>query len=131
MGTVKIGGKLVGDGQPCFIVGEIGINHNGDLGLAKKLIDVATVAGCGAVKFQKRTVDVVYAPAELATPRESPFGTTNGDLKRALEFGQEEYEEIDKYCKNKIHGSHLAGTRRPWILWTALIRRATRSPRPH
>ena len=102
MGTVKIGGKLVGDGQPCFIVSEIGINHNGDIDLAKKLIDVAAVAGCDAVKFQKRTVDVVYTPEELAAPRENPFGPTNGDLKRGLEFGPEDYEELNAYCKGKI-----------------------------
>jgi N-acetylneuraminate synthase len=97
--TVKIGRKLVGDGQPCYVIAEIGINHNGDIDLAKRLISVAVAAGCDAVKFQKRTVDVVYTPEELAKPRESPFGDTNGDLKRGLEFGQEEYEDIDAYCK--------------------------------
>jgi len=102
MSTVKIGSNLVGDGQPCFIVAEIGINHNGDLELAKKLIDLAAFAGCNAVKFQKRTVDVVYTPAELAALRENPFGPTNGDLKRGLEFGQEQYETINAYCKKKI-----------------------------
>ena len=60
MSTVRVGDKLVGDGQPCFIVAEIGINHNGDIDLAKRLISVAVAAGCDAVKFQKRTVDVVY-----------------------------------------------------------------------
>lgn len=99
--TVKIGDQLVGDGQPCFIVAEIGINHNGSVDIAKKLIDAAVLAGCDAVKFQKRTVDVVYTPAELATPRENPFGPTNGDLKRGLEFGEKEYGEIDSYCKEK------------------------------
>ena len=69
--------------------------------IAKKLIDVASLAGCEAVKFQKRTVDVVYTAEELAKPRESPFGETNGDLKRALELGQAEYEEIDAYCRAK------------------------------
>jgi N-acetylneuraminate synthase len=98
---VKIGDFLVGDGQPCFIVAEIGINHNGDLDIAKKLIDAAALGGCNAVKFQKRTVDVVYTPEELAKPRESPFGTTNGDLKRGLEFGEAEYQEIDRYCRSK------------------------------
>jgi N-acetylneuraminate synthase len=102
MSTVKIGSTLVGDGHPCFIVAEIGINHNGDIELAKKLIDLAAFAGCNAVKFQKRTVDVVYTPAELATTRENPFGPTNGDLKRGLEFGKEHYEAIDAYCKKKI-----------------------------
>lgn len=99
--TVKIGNKLVGEGQPVFIVAEIGINHNGDLEIAKKLIDASVAAGVDAVKFQKRTVDVVYTPEELARPRENPFGPTNGDLKRGLEFGEKEYEEIDRYCKEK------------------------------
>lgn len=98
---VRIGNHLVGDGHPCFIVAEIGINHNGSLELAKKLIDAAALTGCAAVKFQKRTVDVVYTPEELAKPRENPFGPTNGDLKRGLEFGQAEYEEIDRYCREK------------------------------
>jgi N-acetylneuraminate synthase len=96
---VKLGKKLVGDDQPCYVIAEIGINHNGDIDLAKRLISVAVAAGCDAVKFQKRTVDVVYTPEELAKPRESPFGTTNGDLKRGLEFDQEDYEDIDAYCK--------------------------------
>jgi N-acetylneuraminate synthase len=100
MSTVKVGGKLVGEDQPCFIVAEIGINHNGDIDLAKRLISVAVAAGCDAVKFQKRTVEVVYTAEELAKPRENPFGTTNGDLKHALEFGQEEYEEIDVFCRS-------------------------------
>jgi N-acetylneuraminate synthase len=98
---IKIGNMLVGDGHPCYVVAEIGVNHNGDINIAKKLIDVAATANCNAVKFQKRTIDVVYSAEELARPRESPFGTTNGDLKYGLEFGQEEYEEIDRYCKEK------------------------------
>ena len=92
MAEVKIGNTLVGDGHPCFIIAEIGINHNGDIEIAEKLIDLASVAGCNAVKFQKRTVDVVYSAEELAKPRETPFGDTNGDLKYGLEFGKEEYE---------------------------------------
>jgi N-acetylneuraminate synthase len=83
---VRLGDVLAGDHQPCYIIAEIGINHNGDLNLAKRLIAVAAAAGCNAVKFQKRSVDLVYTPEELAKPRESPFGSTNGDLKRALEF---------------------------------------------
>jgi len=97
--SVKFGTKRIGDGQPCYVIAEIGINHNGDIDLAKRLISVAVAAGCDAVKFQKRSVDVVYTPEELAKPRESPFGNTNGDLKRGLEFGQEEYDDIDAYCK--------------------------------
>ena len=98
--TVKIGDYLVGDNQPTCIIAEIGINHNGSLELGKKLIAAAVVAGCDAVKFQKRTVDVVYTPEELARPRENPFGSTNGDLKYGLEFGQAEYQEIAAYCKS-------------------------------
>lgn len=101
MKEVRLGDRPVGDGHPAFVLAEIGINHNGDVGVAKKLIDVAAFAGCEAVKFQKRTVDVVYTPAELAKPRESPFGETNGDLKRGLELGQAEYEEIDAYSRSK------------------------------
>lgn len=81
------------------IVAEIGINHNGDLPTALALIDTAKRCGCDYVKFQKRTVEAVYSAEELARPRESVFGKTNGDLKRGLEFGQREYEEIDRYCK--------------------------------
>lgn len=98
--TVTIGGKSVGQGQPCYVVAEIGINHNGSVDLARRLIGVAAAAGCNAVKFQKRTVEVVYTAEELAKPRESPFGDTNGALKRGLEFGREQYEEIDAYCKS-------------------------------
>ena len=99
--TVKIGNKIIGDDYPCFITAEIGINHNGDINLAKRLIDLAVFSGCDAVKFQKRTIDVVYTKEELAKERESVFGNTNGDLKRGLEFGYDEYKEIDRYCKEK------------------------------
>jgi len=98
---VKIGNWWIGDGEPCFIAAEIGINHNGDINIAQRLISAAAVAGCQAVKFQKRTIEVVYSPEELAKPRESPFGTTNGDLKRGLEFGLEQYRAIDEFCKQQ------------------------------
>lgn len=101
MKEIKIGNVIVGDNHPCYIVAEIGINHNGDIDIAKKLIDVAVDAGCNAVKFQKRTIDVVYTKEELAKPRENPFGETNGDLKYGLEFEQEQYDQIDLYCKEK------------------------------
>jgi len=101
MTEVKIGNTLVGDGHPCFIIAEIGINHNGDIDVAKRLIDLAKLSGCDAIKFQKRTIDVVYSAKELAKSRENPFGETNGDLKYSLEFGLEEYQEIDRYCKEK------------------------------
>jgi N-acetylneuraminate synthase len=116
MSTVTIGNKKLGEGYPCYVIAEVGINHNGDIDLAKRLISVAAAAGCDAVKFQKRTVDIVYTAAELATPRPNPFGDTNGDLKRGLEFGEEDYEEIAKFCKSlKI----------PWLVSTP---RSTRSP---
>lgn len=98
---IKIKDKLIGPGEPVFIVAEIGINHNGDINIAKKLIDMAVFTGCDAVKFQKRTVELIYSPEELARPRENPFGLTNGDLKRGLEFGEKEYQEIDRYCQEK------------------------------
>jgi N-acetylneuraminate synthase len=82
-----------------YIIGEIGINHNGDLAIAKDLINVAKDAGCDAVKFQKRTIDIVYTKDVLDSPRESPWGTTTRQQKEGLEFGSQEYQEIDVYCK--------------------------------
>lgn len=122
---IFIGKTRVGEGEPCFVIAEIGINHNGDMELAKSLIDVAVTAGANAVKFQTRTVDVVYTPEELAKPRPVPRhilekaiercvlpmeairrlensnfeNSTNGDLKRLLEFTDDEYHVIDAYCK--------------------------------
>ena len=84
-----------------FFTAEIGINHNGDLEIAKKLIDVAVEAGCDAVKFQKRTVEKVYSKEVLDTPRESPWGKTTREQKLGLEFGKDEYDIIDQYCKKK------------------------------
>lgn len=82
-----------------FIIAESGINHNGDVGIAKKLIDVARIAGVDAVKFQKRTIDLVYTKEFLDSPRESPWGTTQRAQKEGLEFGLDEYKEIDAYCR--------------------------------
>ena len=84
-----------------FIIAEVGINHNGDLNIAKKLIDVAKDAGADAVKFQKRTIDLVYSKEMLDMPRESPWGTTQRAQKEGLEFGFAEYQEIDAYCKER------------------------------
>lgn len=84
-----------------FIIAEIGINHNGDLDIAKKLIDVAAFSGCNAVKFQKRTVEDVYSKEDLDRPRENPWGTTNREQKLGLEFCEKEYDEINSYCKTK------------------------------
>ena len=83
-----------------LIIAEIGINHNGDLKVAKDLIDVAADAGADAVKFQKRDIDEVYTQEFLAGPRESPWGKTQREQKEGLEFGKDEYAEIDAYCKS-------------------------------
>ena len=84
-----------------FITAEIGINHNGDIEIAKKLIDIAKQCGCDAVKFQKRTVEKVYSKETLDSPRDSPWGKTTRDQKLGLEFNKNEYDEIDAYCKEK------------------------------
>ena len=84
-----------------FITAEIGINHNGDINIAKKLIDIAKNANCDAVKFQKRTVEKVYSKQVLDSPRESPWGTTTREQKLGLEFNEKEYDIIDAYCKEK------------------------------
>ena len=84
-----------------FIIAEIGINHNGDVEITKQLIDVAKDAGADAVKFQKRTIDLVYTKELLDSPRESPWGTTQREQKEGLEFGVEEYKIIDEYCRIK------------------------------
>ena len=84
-----------------FIAAEIGINHNGDVEIAKKLIDIAVSSGCDAVKFQKRTVEKVYSKEVLDGPRESPWGTTQREQKEGLEFSISDYKIIDKYCKQK------------------------------
>ena len=84
-----------------FIVAEIGINHNGDMNIAKKLIDIASDAGCDAVKFQKRNVEKVYSSDVLDFSRESPWGKTTRDQKLGLEFSIKQFSVIDKYCKKK------------------------------
>lgn len=86
------------------IIAEIGINHNGDIETAKKLIDMAKACECDAVKFQKRDIETIYTKEMLDSPRESPWGTTQREQKEGLEFGREEYDEIDRYCFHKdIH----------------------------
>lgn len=107
---IEIGKRRIGDGWPCYTVAEIGINHNGDVGIATKLVSEAAEAGADAVKFQKRTVDLVYSPEELARPRESMFGNTNGDLKRGLEFSEREYEQIYEWAA--LYGIHCFAS--PW-----------------
>jgi N-acetylneuraminate synthase len=100
--TVKIGERLVGDGQPVYIVAEIGINHNGDVDIAKRLIDAAKLAGCDAVKFQKRTPELCVPPEQRNIPRETPWGLISYmEYRYKVEFDYEQYAEIDRYCKQQ------------------------------
>ena len=82
-----------------YLIAEIGINHNGDIDVAKKLISLAKETGFDAVKFQKRDIEKVYSKEQLDTPRESPWGKTTKEQKNGLEFGKKEYDQIDEYCK--------------------------------
>jgi len=98
--TVRIGDREVGDGRPVYTVAEIGINHNGDVEIAKQLIDIAAATGVDAVKFQKRTPDIATPPDMRDTKRETPWGEmTYLDYRHRVEFGIAEYDEIDRYCK--------------------------------
>ncbi len=100
--SVLIGGRLVGHEQPAFLIAEIGINHNGDLGIAKKLIDVAVEAGCDAVKFQKRTPELCVPPDQRDIPRQTPWGLMSYlEYRHRLEFGLDEIAAIDRYCREK------------------------------
>jgi N-acetylneuraminate synthase len=99
---VRIGGKLVGPGQPVFIVAEIGINHNGDIELAKKLIDLAAETGCDGVKFQKRTPELCVPAEQRDIVRETPWGMmTYLEYRHRIEFGDDEYKVIDGYCRER------------------------------
>ena len=99
---IKIGNKLIGDGHPAYVIAEIGINHNGDLGIAKQMIDAAVHAGADAVKFQKRTPEVCTPPEQQKQMRETPWGyITYLDYRYKVEFNEEQYREIDHYCKEK------------------------------
>lgn len=100
--AVWIGNRLVGDGQPTYVVAEIGINHNGDLEIAKKLIDVAASSGCDAVKFQKRTPELCVPPEQRDVLRETPWGMmTYMEYRHRLEFDADQYAEIERHCRNK------------------------------
>lgn len=100
--SVQIGNRSIGKDHPAFIVGEIGINHNGDLNIAKRLIDTAVLAGCDAVKFQKRTPERAVPPHQRDVLRETPWGImTYMEYRYRVEFGAEEYAEIDRYCAER------------------------------
>ena len=102
MKTVRLRDKTIGDGQPCFVIAEIGINHNGSIELAKRLIDVAVLAGCGAVKFQKRTPELCVPEAQRNTMRETPWGYISYmEYRERVEFGLKEYQEIDEFCRKQ------------------------------
>src|SRR5215475_74869 len=109
MRTVQLGNRLVGDAYPVYVVAEIGINHNGDIAVAKKLIDCAVDAKCDAVKFQKRTPEICVPLNEREKMRQTPWGyITYMEYRKRVEFGIYEYIEIDRYCRSK------------GIAWTAL-----------
>jgi N-acetylneuraminate synthase len=100
MSTVKVGKKQLGIGQPCYVISEIGINHNGDLDIAKQIIKVSADAGCDAVKFQKRTPELCVPLAQRSVMRETPWGYISYmDYREKVEFGKAEYDAIDAYCK--------------------------------
>jgi len=99
---IKIGNHMVGDGHPAYIIAEIGINHNGDLRIARQMIDAAVHAGVDAVKFQKRTPEIATPPEQRGQMRETPWGYISYlDYRYKVEFGEEQYREIDRYCKEK------------------------------
>ncbi|MCK6540388.1 MAG: N-acetylneuraminate synthase family protein [Anaerolineales bacterium] len=99
---IKLGKRMVGDGHPAYIIAEIGINHNGDLEIAKKIIDAAVHAGADAVKFQKRTPEICTPPEQQKQMRETPWGyITYLDYRYKVEFNEEQYREIDRYCREK------------------------------
>jgi len=99
---IKIGSKLVGDGHPAYVIAEAGINHNGELEIAKRMIDAAVHAGADAVKFQKRTPEVCTPPEQQKQMRETPWGYISYlDYRYKVEFNEEHYSEIDRYCKEK------------------------------
>jgi len=99
---VEINGKPIGEGKQVYIIAEIGINHNGDIEIAKKLIDTAVVAGCKAVKFQKRTPEICVPDEQKELKRETPWGIiTYMEYRERVEFGENEYAQIDMYCKEK------------------------------
>lgn len=105
---IEIAGRQVGPGHPCFVIGEIGINHNGDLELAQRLIDVAASVGCNAVKFQKRTPEICVPDEQRDARRDTPWGRiTYLEYRHRVEFDRAQYESIDEYCREKD------------ILWTA------------
>lgn len=109
--AVDIGGRLVGAGNPTYVIAEIGINHNGDPELARKLIDAAVLADCDAVKFQKRTPELCVPLEQRDIPRETPWGVMSYlEYRRRVEFGEDEYRRLDEYCRER----HITWFASPW-----------------
>lgn len=99
---VQVGNRFIGKGEPVYVIGEIGINHNGDLSIAKRLIDGAVFAGCDAVKFQKRTPEICVPRDQWEIERDTPWGRISYiDYRRKIEFGEAEFSEIDRYCRER------------------------------
>jgi N-acetylneuraminate synthase len=102
MSKIKVGDKYIGTGEPVYIIAEIGINHNGSIDFAKKIIDDSIKAGCDAVKFQKRTPEICVPKEQWEVQRETPWGIMSYiDYKHKVEFGEDEFSEINRYCKEK------------------------------
>jgi N-acetylneuraminate synthase len=100
--SVSIGARAVGEGNPTYIIAEIGVNHNGNMDIVRKLIDTAVVAGCDAVKFQKRTPEECVPPEQRDVVRDTPWGTmTYMEYRYRVELGHDEYSEIDLYCRQR------------------------------
>ncbi len=105
---ISLGDRKVGDGHPAYLIAEIGINHNGDLEIAKQMIDAAVHAGVDAVKFQKRTPEIATPPAQRSQMRETPWGYISYlEYRRKVEFGEKEYREIERHCRDK---------KMPWLV---------------
>jgi N-acetylneuraminate synthase len=99
---ISLGNRTVGPGNPTYVIAEIGLNHNGDVEIAKKLIDAAVLAGCDAVKFQKRTPELCVPPDQRAIQRETPWGVMSYlDYRYRVEFGEAEYRAVDAYCRDR------------------------------
>jgi len=131
--TIQIGDRIIGNSRPTYIIAEIGINHNGSLEIAKKLIDSAASSDCDAVKFQKRTSHLCVPAQQQGVMKQTPWGTmTYLEYRDRVEFNEAEYREIDRYCKKRAScGSHRAGMNHPLISWNSFPRFAIRyAPQP-
>ena len=127
-----VGGRAIGDGEPVYVIGEIGINHNGSLEIAKKLIDGAIAAGCDCVKFQKRTPELCVPADQRHLERDTPWGRlTYLEYRQRIEFNFAQYDEIDRYCRDRgIPGRRRVGTNPRWTASPPSTCHSSRSRRP-